>query len=250
MKQKSLRDTVAMGEIYLERVGNNHPDGEAGSGFAVTHFPFVIGRESSCDYCLYIPMISRKHCTFDMRGEQVVVRDLGSLNGTFVNARKVRGEQVVQDGDLLKVACLFYHARLAPATVVSEASTVTSGPGARTRHEVLVVDDNVDGAETLKALLQELGHRVHVAHDGQQAIKTARKHRPDAVLLDIRLPGMDGYQVARRLRDEAGLSKARLVAMSGYDLERDPQRSRSVGFDGVLPKPVDPHKLEEMLAAT
>jgi two-component system, chemotaxis family, CheB/CheR fusion protein len=114
---------------------------------------------------------------------------------------------------------------------------------------VLVVDDNMFSAETLAALLQLWGHDVQVAHDGPTALELAAVYRPEVVLLDIGLPGMDGYQVARRLR-EAGLGSAVLIAASGYAQDEDRRRSRDAGFDHHLSKPLDLDVLEALLART
>ena len=113
---------------------------------------------------------------------------------------------------------------------------------------VLVVDDNVDGAESLATLLKLLGHEVHVAHDGPAALRATADVRPEVVFLDIGLPGMDGYEVARRIR-RPGRTEALLVALTGYGQEEDRRRSREAGFDHHLVKPVDPAVLEDLLAA-
>jgi two-component system CheB/CheR fusion protein len=107
-------------------------------------------------------------------------------------------------------------------------------PGAR----VLIVDDNVDTAAGMVRLLKLLGHQVAIAHDGPAALDAARRHRPDVVLLDIGLPGMDGYEVARALRHE-GFTDALLIAVSGYGQDEDFKRSQAAGFNHHLVKPVD-----------
>jgi len=112
---------------------------------------------------------------------------------------------------------------------------------------VLVVDDNVDTAESTALLLRMRGHEVYVAHDGLQAVESARTLRPDVVLLDISLPGLDGYQVAARLRGDPELRHARLVAVTGYGWDEDRQRSRAAGFDEHLVKPVDLAEFERVL---
>jgi two-component system CheB/CheR fusion protein len=113
---------------------------------------------------------------------------------------------------------------------------------------ILVVDDNDDGAHTLAMLLKLWGHDFRLAHDGPSAVKIADSFRPEVVLLDIGLPGMDGYEVARRLREEAGLKDVFLVAVTGYGQDDDRRRSRESGFDHHLVKPVDPEALEQLLA--
>ena len=114
---------------------------------------------------------------------------------------------------------------------------------------MLVVDDNADGAESLVMLLRLGGHAVHVCHDGPAALALAGEFRPDLVLLDIGLPGMDGYEVARRLKALPGLDKVPLVALSGYGQEEDVRRSRQAGFDRHLVKPADPAALAALFEA-
>ncbi len=111
---------------------------------------------------------------------------------------------------------------------------------------VLVVDDNIDSAESLAMLLKLWGHEVRTAYEGRSALTMARGGWPDVVLLDIGLPEMDGNEVARRLREEHGPARPRLVAVTGYGQQEDRLRSRQAGFDHHIVKPVDP---EELLAA-
>ena len=113
---------------------------------------------------------------------------------------------------------------------------------------VLVVDDNLDAAESLSMLLQIAGHEVRLAHDGPGALDAAAEFQPEMVLLDIGLPGLDGFEVARRLRSAAGTRNAVLVALTGYGEEEFRRRSTEVGFDGHLVKPVDLQALEDLLA--
>lgn len=113
---------------------------------------------------------------------------------------------------------------------------------------ILVVDDNVDAAESLAVLLEINGHEVHLAHDGTAALDAAGVHQPDAVLLDIGLPGLDGYQVAERLRAQPETKSALLIAVSGYGREADLRSSRIAGFDHHLIKPVNVDELLKLLA--
>jgi signal transduction histidine kinase len=112
---------------------------------------------------------------------------------------------------------------------------------------ILVVDDSLDAAESMARLLLLGGHEVLMAHDGQSALDLAAREEPSIVLLDIGLPGMDGYEVCRRLRQ---LCKpgTRIIAVTGYGQERDRQRSRDAGFDAHTVKPVDPSELMGLLA--
>jgi CheY-like chemotaxis protein len=104
---------------------------------------------------------------------------------------------------------------------------------------VLVVDDNIDAAETLGEAIRMFGHEVEVVHDGGSALEVARRFQPAIVFLDIGLPGMDGYEVARRLRSTGTESALVLVAVTGFGQGSDRDRSRAAGFDHHLVKPVD-----------
>lgn len=112
---------------------------------------------------------------------------------------------------------------------------------------VLVVDDNRDAADTLAAILRLGGHDVHVAYDGTAALAAVSTAPPDVALLDIDMPGMDGYTLAHRLRHAPGLDDALLVALTGLDQESDRRAAALAGFDVHLTKPVDPATLERLL---
>jgi CheY-like chemotaxis protein len=112
---------------------------------------------------------------------------------------------------------------------------------------VLVVDDNVDAAAALGVLLQSLGHETCVVHDGLEALKMAVEFRPDIVLLDIGMPGLDGYEVARRLRLLNKDRTFRIIALTGWGQESDRQKSQEAGFDVHLVKPVDRNELVQVL---
>jgi PAS domain S-box-containing protein len=124
----------------------------------------------------------------------------------------------------------------------------TAGPNGSPLR-VLVVDDNVDSAESLAMLLEMSRHEVRTAHDGPTALEAALDFRPNVVLLDIGLPIMDGYEVAKRMRQQPTLGKVLLVAMTGYGQESDRQLSREAGFDHHLVKPADFSALEKLLAS-
>jgi CheY-like chemotaxis protein len=115
------------------------------------------------------------------------------------------------------------------------------------RRRILVVDDNVDAAESLRMLLGADGHRVAVSHDGEAALEHAAALLPEIVFLDIGLPGLDGYEVAQRLRQMPALAGTLIVAMTGYGQPDDLKRSLEAGFDRHLVKPVDPAAIEHMV---
>jgi two-component system, chemotaxis family, CheB/CheR fusion protein len=115
---------------------------------------------------------------------------------------------------------------------------------------ILVVEDNEDAAELLSTILKIDGNEVRAAHNGPEALSVSTEWHPEVVLLDIGLPGMDGYEVARRLRQEPGLSDLMLVALTGYGQEEDRQRVREAGFAHHLVKPVDLDAMKRVLQKT
>jgi CheY-like chemotaxis protein len=124
-----------------------------------------------------------------------------------------------------------------------------SRPGVAAGRRVLIVDDSEDGAESLAMLLEFGGHEPHKAHDGVAALEAAERLRPDAVLLDIGLPGLNGYEVCRRIRQTAWGKRITLVALTGWGSDEDRDRSRDAGFDAHMVKPVDFDALLALLAS-
>jgi CheY-like chemotaxis protein len=227
-----------MPEVHLWSLVPQAPGSDFASVIAISRFPCVVGRHPDCDYRINNPLISRHHCTLSLRDGQVWVEDLQSHNGTHLNGEPLRRARPLGDGDVLDLAHLPFRVRLTE-------STPSPSPE---RRDVLVVDDDEAVAQTLALLLQSWGHDVRVAHDGSEALRAARARPPDAVLVDVRLPGMDGFEVARRLRSEPGLGKARVVAITGDQSASDPRRPREGGIEQLLVKPVDPQTLREAIA--
>ena len=116
------------------------------------------------------------------------------------------------------------------------------------RLRILVVDDLVDAADSLAVLLRILGHEVCTAYDGPAALVAAEQFQPHAVLLDIGLPRLDGYQVARRLRQMPQLQSSCLIAISGYGRDSDVEQAYQAGFHLHLLKPVSADRLTTLLA--
>jgi CheY-like chemotaxis protein len=115
---------------------------------------------------------------------------------------------------------------------------------------VLIADDNEDCAESLAMLLRLKGYEVRTASDGPQAIQVAAQFLPEAVLLDIGMPTMNGYDVARVIREEPWGKHLLLIAQTGWGQARDRQRSQEAGFDAHLTKPVDCASLMELLSGS
>jgi PAS domain S-box-containing protein len=113
--------------------------------------------------------------------------------------------------------------------------------------KLLIVDDNRDGADSMAMLQELLGHQTRLAHTGPDAIVIAQEFLPDVILLDIGLPGMDGYEVAKELRGMPSLAHSLLIALTGYGSEEDRQRSREAGFDAHLAKPADQERLQLLI---
>jgi len=134
----------------------------------------------------------------------------------------------------------------APATQAPAPPAEPDGRPANTGR-VLVVDDNLDSAEMLAKLLRMSGHDVRTAYTGPAALEAATAQQPEVVLLDIGLPGINGYEVARRLRQIPHLGKVQIVAMTGYGQESDLRLAREAGFDSHLTKPVDFLRVENLL---
>ncbi len=146
------------------------------------------------------------------------------------------------------------------STAAPEAALATGGPAAAAPPEVLqppgaqdrplqvlVVEDNADGALLLAALLETMGYEAHIANTGSEGLELARRLRPDTVVMDLGLPGMDGYEVARRMRADPELEGIHLIALSGYSSASDRRRAYEAGFDVHLAKPAEADALQRTL---
>jgi CheY-like chemotaxis protein len=114
---------------------------------------------------------------------------------------------------------------------------------------ILVADDNRDAAETLGILLEVMGHEVKTVHDGQAAVDAVASFDPELVLLDIGMPGLNGYETCRQIRASAGGTQRTLVAVTGWGQPHDVQSAHDAGFDRHLVKPVDMDKLMELISS-
>ena len=150
-----------------------------------------------------------------------LVQSLVTLHRGRVEAQSTLGE-----GSEFTVALpLLQSQELLPVKSAAEVPTADHAL------KVLVVDDNKDAADTVSMLLQTLGHDARLAHDGKEALRGALDYRPDVILLDIGLPGADGFQVAIWIRQEVALKDVVLVALTGYGRESDRHQSQEAGFD-------------------
>jgi signal transduction histidine kinase/CheY-like chemotaxis protein len=138
--------------------------------------------------------------------------------------------------------------RLAAPSYAPGDAVSSAGQQAQDALRVMVVDDNVDAAQMLAALLEVQGHAVCVEYDGRGALERARRERPDVLLLDIGLPDMDGYELARCLRGQPESAGATLVALTGYGQSQDRKEAEQAGFDHYLVKPADMDQVNDVLA--
>jgi CheY-like chemotaxis protein len=134
--------------------------------------------------------------------------------------------------------------RLAP---VAPSRHEAALPESRVRRRLLVVEDDRDVRESLRTMLELTGHEVHAAEDGPSGLAAIRRLAPDIALVDIGLPGLDGYEVARRVRAEPGGAKPVLVALTGYGSAEDRERAHEAGFDLHLVKPITSDQLARIL---
>jgi CheY-like chemotaxis protein len=117
------------------------------------------------------------------------------------------------------------------------------------KRRILIVDDLKDAVDSLSMLLRAMGHEIHTAYDGEDAVAVAQKQRPDAVLLDLGMPRLNGYDACRRIRAQRWGKEMFIVAVTGWGQEEDRRRSREAGFDDHLVKPVDTVALMKVLAS-
>ena len=248
-------DPTRIEQVLVNLLNNAAKYTEAGGDIRLT-----IGREGEeavikvLDTGVGIPpdLLPRLFDLF-IQGDRSIARSEGGLGIglTLVKSLvEMHGGTVVAQSDGIGKGSLFVVRLPASKAPVEETSPPkpAAGRGAMQTSRVLVVDDNVDTARGLARLLKLLGHDVRTAHDGPTAIEAARDHQPDFVLLDIGLPGMDGYEVARNLRRDDGIKEATIIAISGYGQDSDRRRSREAGFDHHLVKPIDHDALLTLLA--
>ena len=128
------------------------------------------------------------------------------------------------------------------------AATAPRVPALARRRRILVADDNRDAASSLTLMLQLMGHEVFTAYDGLEALELAEGCRPDALLLDIGMPRLNGFDVARRVREETWGRGIMIIAITGWGADQDRQRSHESGFDFHIVKPANPMTLQRILS--
>ncbi len=169
-----------------------------------------------------------------------LVKGLVGMHGGTIEARS-EGEGLGSEF-IVRLPEVLSTVRKVESTIVDEA------PGPSSRRSVLIADDNADSAESLKQVLELLGHDVRIADNGVHAVDLAQVFRPDVILLDIAMPKLNGFEACRRIRGQPWGKNAILVAITGWGHDEDRRRSREAGFDHHLVKPVDIERLEKLLA--
>jgi signal transduction histidine kinase len=182
----------------------------------------------------------------------IVVRGLVEMHGGVVEACSEgigRGSVFTVKLPLMPIGELTL--KVAPAREVpgTPAAEPLPSEAAQPALRILVVDDNQDSAISMTLLLELQGHEVHVAHAGPAALRVASDKKPDVILLDIGMPGMNGYEVAKQLRAQHEFADTLLVAITGYGRASDVKQTQSAGFDYHLVKPVDYEELQAVLAS-
>jgi two-component system, sensor histidine kinase len=250
-------DATRLAQVFLNLLHNaakfTDPGGKValhaereGSDLVVTVTDTGIGIPAS-----KLPMIFDMFAQVDQRLERThsglgvglsLARRLVELHGGTIEARS----------DGLGKGTRFVVRLPAPRTAPRTASAPTpppvrdnGEPGGRRR--VLLADDNEDFIESFATMLRDMGHEVHCASDGQEALRLASEIRPDVAFLDIGLPKLNGYELARRIRELPHAERITLVAVTGWGQEDDRQRAREAGFHLHMIKPVEPEQILEIL---
>jgi two-component system CheB/CheR fusion protein len=157
----------------------------------------------------------------------------------------LHGGEVLAHSDGLDCGAEF-SVKLPLATDLVAQKTLVTANKSDLPRRILVIEDNVDAADSLRDVLELAGHTVAVAYDGPEGINRAREFRPDVIFCDIGLPGADGYDVARTLRSDVLLTDTVLIALSGYAQPEDIEHAVAAGFDRHLAKPPSMEEVQEL----
>jgi len=226
---------------YTEPEGEIHVDTREDGGDVVVSF-----RDNGMGIA---PELLPKIFDLFVQGERTLDRSQGGLGiGLSLVKRLIemhRGSVIIHSDGEHGTAVEIRLPRVDGVPLAGAAAT--DAPGARRR--ILVVDDNEDAANTLAMILKLEGHEVDTAYSGAEALQRLDEFSPGVVLLDIGLPGIDGYEVAGRIRAQRCHAGVRLVAITGYGQETDRARTRAAGFTSHLVKPVDFTELVRVLGS-
>lgn len=251
-----LGDPTRLEQVLVNLLSNAVKYTEAGGRIGLTvrgEDDGIVIRVDDTGIGMAPELISRAFELF-AQGDRTIARSEGGLGiGLTLVKRLVEmhgGSVTAESAGLGQGSRFTVRLPRANRTTTGKTQSSATDPSGECRgFRILVVDDNADTASGLARLLKLLGNDVRMAHSGPAALLEARSYRPDIVLLDIGLPGMDGYEVARSLRRE-GFDQTVIIAVSGYGDETAQQRSRQSGFDHHLVKPVDLDSLVALIRST
>jgi CheY-like chemotaxis protein len=229
---------------YTDPGGTISVTAEAQNGLAVLRV-----RDSGCG--MSPELLSRAFALFE-QGPQSLARPEGGLGLGLAIVKNIvtlhGGTVVAMSEGVGKGSELVVRLPIATADEMPAMTRPQRAPSVARHRRVLIVDDNRDAAEMLQLGLQVLGHCVFATYDGPSALALLEEAAPDVILLDIGLPGMDGYELARRIRLVDGNQAPMLVAISGYGGETDQDRTRAAGFAHHLVKPIQLEAIVELIA--
>ncbi|SEL75361.1 Signal transduction histidine kinase [Pseudoxanthomonas sp. GM95] len=192
---------------------------------------------------LFAQVDSDRHASFGGLGVGVALaRELVDLHGGQIGADSAG----IGQGSTFSITLPIEH-HAAPAPASKSAGDMPQA--ATTGHSILVIDDNVDAADSISMVLELLGHRINTRYSGPDGLQAVHDDRPDVVFSDIGMPGMDGHEVCRQLRALPGGEAIRIIALTGWGAQEDREQTAEAGFDFHLVKPVTTAKLREALAA-
>jgi signal transduction histidine kinase/CheY-like chemotaxis protein len=247
-----LGDSVRLTQVFANLLNNAAKYTDPGGTIELTmrhtrHTAFISVRDTGIG-------IDREHLSsvFDMF-TQVSRSDRRTQGGLGIGLTLVRSLVALHGGSVTASSegrgrGSTFEVRLPLAVVAEKAPHGTNGRKGFDGWRVLVVDDNQDATDTLQTLLESLGAEVAAAGNGRDALAQFERFEPDAVLLDIGMPGMDGYEVARRIRAMPSGGGTPLIALTGWGQQEDVRRCFEAGFDHHLVKPLDVDKLWEIVA--
>lgn len=249
-------DSVRLSQVFMNILGNAvkyTPEGGAISLSA--HRTNGTATIEIKDNGLGIPKEMLK-AVFDMFGQvnQTLDRSQGGLGIGLAIVKKIvelHGGEVCAESPGVGLGSTFtIHLPVLQEERAQERPKIKKpSPEVEAARGVLVVDDNIDGAESLALFISMLGHRVEVAHSGQEALSLIKRGLPDTIFLDIGLPGLGGYEVAREIRKLPMGQSVTLIALTGWGTEEDKRKAQEAGFTEHLTKPVDLSHIERILGS-
>ena len=248
-------DPVRLAQVFSNLLNNAARYTPPGGQIVISQgLSLGLAQVSVCDNGIGVPagMLER---VFDMFTQISRPAGHGQQGGLGIGLALVRGLVEMHGGTVTasngvegRGSC--FTVRVPAASSFGESAGVPlEAGGSMGRHRVLVADDNRDAASTLSLVLELMGHEVRTVFDGLEAVAVAENFMPELVLLDIGMPGIDGYEACRRIRRLSWGPRPRVVAMTGWGQDEDRRRSHDAGFDQHLVKPADPADIERLMAS-